>query len=49
MVVYHAMIGRVNVVRVLWPSWPGNTLDCLWYILPVILKLTIGGSGQGLK
>ena len=45
-IVYNALIGHVEVVRILWPS---NTPNWRRYILPMAFRLAIGGSGRDLR
>jgi hypothetical protein len=47
MVVYDALIGYVDVVRILRSTWPSNTPDWRRYILLMTFRLAIGGSGSG--
>jgi hypothetical protein len=48
-IVYDALIGRVDVVRLLRSTWPSNTPDWRRYILSMTFRWAIGGSGRGLK
>ena len=48
MIAIDAVIGHVEVVRVLDSTWPGNTADRPRYILPIMFRLAISGSGQDL-
>jgi len=46
-IVYDALIGNVDVVRILRSTcqWPGNTPDWRRYILTMAFRLVMAGSG----
>jgi hypothetical protein len=48
-IIYNALIGHVEVVRILHSTWPRNTPDWRRYILPMAFRLAIGGSGRSLR
>jgi hypothetical protein len=48
-VIYHSLIGRVVVIRILHSTRSGNSPDWRRYILLVTFKLDIEGSGWDLK
>jgi hypothetical protein len=48
-IVYDALIGNVDVVRILHSTWPGNTPDWRRYILTKAFRLAMAGSGWDLK
>jgi hypothetical protein len=50
-IVYNALIGHVDAVRIIHSTWPSNTPDCQWrrYILAIAFRLAMAGSGCDLK
>jgi hypothetical protein len=47
-IAYNALKGHVEAVRFLH-SWPSNTPDWRRYILTMVFRLAMGGSGWDLK
>jgi hypothetical protein len=48
-IVYDTLMGKVDAVRILHPTWPGNTPDRQRYILMTAFRLAMARSGWDLK
>jgi hypothetical protein len=48
-IVYNALMGHVDAVQILHPTWPRNTPDWRRYILTMAFRLAMAGSGCDLK
>jgi hypothetical protein len=48
-IVYNALIGHVDAVRILHSTWPSNTPGWRRYILTMTFRLAMTGSGWDLK
>ena len=47
--VCHDVIANIDIVGILGPRWPCNTLNRLRYVLPKFLKLAVFTRGRDLR